>query len=82
MQNLNEWRNWLNHAREQDWATFAAQHGDKLEAVKQAWAAFAAQQRLMQPENAADNESQAQPENIATSEPQMQPENPFHNKTP
>lgn len=63
MQNLNDWRNWLNHAREQDWATFAAQHGDKLEAVKQAWAAFAAQQRLMQPENAADNESQAQPEN-------------------
>ena len=75
MQNLNDWRNWLNHAREQEWANFAAQHGDQLAAVKQAWAAFTAQQRLMQLENAADNESQAQPENIATSEPQMQPEN-------
>ena len=82
MQNLNDWRDWLNHAREQDWATFSAQHGDKLEAVKQAWAAFAAQQQIRQPENEADNESSIQPENAngtTTACPQdsaqQQPEN-------
>ena len=63
MQNLNEWREWLNHASEQEWADFMAQHGDKLAAVKQAWAAFTTQQQIRQPENAADNASPMQPEN-------------------
>ena len=82
MQNLNEWREWLNHASEQEWADFMAQHGDKLAAVKQAWAAFTTQQQIRQPENAADNASPMQPENAnetATAcrqdAAQMQPEN-------
>ena len=63
MQNLNQWREWLNNTSEQEWANFAAQHGGQLEAIQQAWAAFIAQPCQMQPENTVDNELQTQPEN-------------------
>lgn len=75
MQNLNQWREWLNNTSEQEWANFAAQHGDQLEAIQQAWAAFIAQPCQRQPENAITSETQMQPENTVDNEPQQQPEN-------